>query len=254
LTIYSRNILGIPFKKLGRRFKGIFRQIADVNPDVVLLQEFTFGLFLLYFQQQLRNYNFFYQNSGLLSRGGLLMMVKKNIKTDNYNFTQFNDLGPKYNLHVFDNIISKGFQSIFLPEYNLHIINTHLSAVYLSHRGYCPLQLQQVRQIRTFVKSLTTPIFLAGDFNFSPLTPPYNLLLKNTSLVDVSLKLGNSNIFRKKYCRKFDHVFINPTFMKIKSIDYLDDPKFLSDHRAILTSLQINRNTKTADFPNNNAS
>jgi endonuclease/exonuclease/phosphatase family metal-dependent hydrolase len=250
LTIYSRNIFGIPFKKLGRRFKGISRQIADINPDIVLLQEFTSGLFLLYFHQQLRNYNFFYQNNGLLSRGGLLTMVKKNIRTDNYGFTQFTNLGSKYNLHLFDNMITKGFQSLRLPQYGLCLINTHVLTVYAGRRGYSPLQLKQVMQIRRFLRRQTAACFLTGDFNFCPNTPPYHLLLKNTSLIDASLDLGNSAMIRKKYTKKIDYVFLDPSRLKIKSIVYLDDPKFLSDHRAIVTSLQIKRAASTTDFPN----
>ena len=254
LTIYSRNIFGIPFKKLGRRFKGISQQIADLDPDIVLLQEFTSGLFLLYFQQQLRKYNFFYQNNGLLSRGGLLTMVKKEIKTDNYGFTQFDNPGPKYNLHIFDNMITKGFQTLRLPKYHLCLVNVHTSSVYLSRRGYCPLQLRQIDQIRNFLDFQTIPCFLTGDFNFSPHTPPYKLLLKDSPLTDVSLHLDNSTMLRKKYVRKFDHVFVDPTKLKITGIKYVTDPKFLSDHRAIFTSLRINRTTKISDLPNKSAS
>jgi endonuclease/exonuclease/phosphatase family metal-dependent hydrolase len=243
LTIYSRNIFGIPFKKLSRRFKGISQQIADVSPDIVMLQEFTSGLFLLHFQQQLVNYNFFYQNNGLLSRGGLLTMVKKNIKTDNYGFTQFNDLGPKYNLHVFDNLTTRGFQSVYLPKYDLCLINTHILSKYLSRKSYIPMQLKQIDQIRQFLKKQTEACFLTGDFNFYPDSPPYCQLVKKSSLDDASRYLGNSCLHRNSYAHKIDYVFINPSRLKVKNISYLDDPKFLSDHRAIITKITLKNNS-----------
>ena len=247
LTIYSRNIFGIPFKRLGRRFKGISKQIAKINPDVVLLQEFVSGLFLLYFQHQLKDYNFFYLNRGLFTYGSLLIMVKKNIKTDKYHFTQFNNLGPKYNLHLVDNITTRGFQSIYLPKYDLYLINTHILSIYLSKRGYSPIQLKQIDQITSFLKRRHAPCFVTGDFNFVPASPPYDLLLTNSSLIDISANLGNS-IITKRRPKKIDYVFIQPPSLKVKKIAYVSEPKFLSDHRAILTSLQIKRHTKKTNL------
>jgi endonuclease/exonuclease/phosphatase family metal-dependent hydrolase len=237
LTIYSRNIFGIPFKKPGRRFKGISQQISDINPDIVMLQEFTSGLFLLYFQQQLKDYNFFYYNNGPFTYGGLLTMVKKNLQTDNYHFTQFTDQGPKYNLHLFDNLITRGFQSLFLPDFNLQLINTHILAKYFSRKSFVPIQLGQIEQIRRFLRQQTSPCFLTGDFNFYPNSPPYKLLLQDTSLTDVSNHLGNSCLVRKKYLHRLDYVFLDPSRIKVDSIGYVADPKFLSDHRAILTKM-----------------
>lgn len=237
LTIYSRNILGIPVKKLGRRLAGISQQISDLNPDIVMLQEFITGFYLFYFQSQLKKYNFFYLNRGFFTYGGLLIMVKKTIKTSRFKFSQFKDLGPKYNLHLADHLTTRGFQSIYLPKYDLNLINTHILSIYLSRRGYSPIQLEQIEEIRDFLKHQTAACFLSGDFNFSPHTPPYDLLLKETSLTDVSIQLGNSTKFGKNYIRKFDHIFLQKNRLKIKSIDYLTDPAFLSDHRAIVTKI-----------------
>jgi endonuclease/exonuclease/phosphatase family metal-dependent hydrolase len=237
LTIYSRNIFGIPFKKLGRRFKGISQQIAQTDPDVVLLQEFVSGLFLKYFRHHLENYNFFYLKHGLFTYGGLLTMVKKTIKTSRYRFTQFKDLGPKYNLHLIDNLTTRGFQSIYLPKYDLCLINTHILSKYLSRKSFVPVQLKQIGQIRRFFKRQTAACFLTGDFNFHPDCQPYQLLLNNSSLIDASHNLGHSVNFTKKRAQKLDYVFVDPTRLKVKSIAYLDDPKFLSDHRAIITKI-----------------
>jgi len=250
LTIYSRNILGIPVKKLGRRLTGISQQISNLNPDIVMLQEFITGFYLFYFQPQLKKYNFFYLNRSFFTYGGLLIMVKKTIKAKHFKFSQFKDLGPKYNLHLADHLTTRGFQSIYLPKYDLNLINTHILSIYLSRRGYSPIQLEQIEEIRHFLKYQTAACFLTGDFNFSPNTPPYDLLLKDTSLTDASIKLGNSTKLGKNYIRKFDHVLYQKSRIKINSIRYPDDPFFLSDHRAIITSLQINRITKKTDFNN----
>jgi endonuclease/exonuclease/phosphatase family metal-dependent hydrolase len=114
----------------------------------------------------------------------------------------------------------------------------------LNHHGHHVRQhkegdaetMRQMTQIAAYVKTLSGPVILAGDFNLAPHSKSLEVINKLLTNLSVSHKLETTRTFlthKKEVC---DYIFVNSE-VRVKDFRALDD--LASDHKALLLDFEV---------------
>lgn len=173
LKILCLNCFGSPISfNRSLRFKLIAKEIEELSPDLVMLQEVITPGYKKILSNELSKFDWkFYSNrNGFLESGGLIMLSKK-LEIQNLKFHKFNEQGPIYFLSLTDRVLGKGFQtaSIKFNNKDILIINTHLLCLYSKGAKDINAQQKQFNQLTNFIKNQKiNNVVLSGDLNANP--------------------------------------------------------------------------------------
>ncbi len=167
LKLYSQNCFGLPIKNKSKRFRNILSSILENQYDVIFLQEVFFKRDLAFISQYLENdYSVIYSDGKHVIRGGLVLLIKKNLlkdsafKTDFVNFS----VPTKFSIHAYEKLLcrSKGYLYCHIESLGLHFINVHCVNVFLIP-FFKGIVLKQLEELKTFLQE--RKCFVGGDFN-----------------------------------------------------------------------------------------
>jgi endonuclease/exonuclease/phosphatase family metal-dependent hydrolase len=130
---------------------------------------------------------------------------------------------------------------------NLQIAKVKLDGIDLAvsnHHGYWhenplgdEISVERMRLVADYLKALSSPIILTGDFNLKSGSPAMNVF--NNFLEDLNVRFDVKNTLsplRKLGPIDCDHVFISP---EIKVLDYRIRDELVSDHKALVLDFDL---------------
>ncbi len=230
ITIYSLNSCFL--SPYSQRF---IHQILQFQPDIVTLQEF----FTPPQRFRLQKIKPFYHRTPIKS--DLITLVHHRLtQFSDFKFNKFKKQGKLFNLQVTGRLLGMGFSISHIISLKLYIINTHLTATYFgeNYRDQA-VHLSQITELNNFIQetSITDPqssFIISGDLNFTPTSQAYHTI----PWTDLTSQLGGSHN-RPKDFRKLDYIFYWGKKLKSYQSQYLPQPKFYSDHKAIFTKITL---------------
>lgn len=213
LKFYSQNCFGLPVKNKSVRFRNILGGILENRYDVIFLQEIFFKRDLKNFLKYLNDdYYIIYSGGKYIIRGGLVLLVKKNILKNfsfKTNFVKFKN-PSNLSLYSYEKLLcqDRGFLYCHIEDLNLYFVNVHcLNVFFLPF--FEKAVVKQLKELKAFLKQKRC--FVGGDFNLSlrdsffekekniNLTPnvqTYRLLKKQVDYIIAS------NLEKKEICPK----------------------------------------------------
>ena len=201
LHIYTQNVYGLPFTDRRRRFDALARQIRELSPDVVFLQEVLFKGDDAHFQVE--GYHRAFVPSGPWNRGGLLTLSRTPIRR--VRFQPFRAQGAWHNRQLSDRLLGKGWLEAEVPAWGLTLVNTHLVSTYREEHAFVHDhgQRAQLDELLQAVRAMG-PSILAGDFNFAEGTPFH--ARAQAHVEDVARGLSRTRL--RDLMPRLDHIFV----------------------------------------------
>jgi endonuclease/exonuclease/phosphatase family metal-dependent hydrolase len=196
LTFATLNAWGLP-KPLARhtseRFDAIAANLPSLGADVVAFQE----VWMHDLKERLlsvdvgRQYPWRWYQEGNVDGGGLVIFSRYPI-LEAY-FEPFILRGAPQRLDHAEYYAGKGFVHLRLSTEAgpVSLINTHLHAQYNKDVGddYLGIRAGQAAQLSVYLRAISDPLVLAGDFNFMEGRPVYRMLQGLNGLRDVAAVL-----------------------------------------------------------------
>jgi sphingomyelin phosphodiesterase 2 len=235
-----------------RRMRLIGQTLADLNPDVVAIQEAFIKkdrdeLIAQLGDSRLQNHAYFGHG---VSGSGLLILSALPILE--ISFHQYQNKGKWYKIWEGDYWAGKGAALVRVPLGKnagvLDFYNTHMQASYVEPDSFdanAPVRLEQMKELRDFVLKTSrpgNPAILAGDFNCKPGSDDYQLLVEGAGLERLlSVDTELDHILAKK--KPQWNYQASPT----QVLTTARDPKAvgeeirLSDHDGYLTKITLSR-------------
>ncbi len=169
IKFYSQNCFGLPVKNKSARFRNILRGILENEYDVIFLQEIFFKSDLKIFLKYLEDdYDIIYSDGKYVIRGGLVLLIKKEILKNvsfKTNFIKFKNPST-LSLHSYEKLFcqGKGFLYCHIEDLNLYFVNVHcLNVFFLPF--FEKAVVKQLKELKTFLQEKRC--FVGGDFNLS---------------------------------------------------------------------------------------
>jgi len=229
LTIYTQNCSWWPVTNRKKYFKQIGDFIEAAKPDIVFLQEVFYGKWVKWFD--IEGYNTIYKMKKVFLHGGLVILVRKNIRFEPQFAGLFRSQFNARPLQFLSSLAARrGFLHIYLPDFNVHLINAHLTAGFSQNHKYNPARFMQVSQLREYTNNVDCVVF-GGDLNFHEDSPEHYMLQLDS--VDISSGVGTTfpgddarydYIFAKNLPLKLVESHIIPwyeqSFLRFKPIDH----------------------------------
>lgn len=230
MRIITQNCFGANVLNASKRLEIIARQISQIKPDLVFLQEIGFPYQAKIFS--LPGFIQFFTPAHIFIKGGLLTLVKDNLQVKSITFTQFSSQGKLFSEQLVDRMIGKGFLDIELKN-GIHLINTHLVATYSGRFVYDSNQLDQINQLISYFQKLEK-VIIAGDFNTDRGGQYYQLMIRY--LTDFAPKIECTSPNGK---RNIDFVLGKGIDQKVLSAQLINYPSknYPSDHKGILVEI-----------------
>jgi endonuclease/exonuclease/phosphatase family metal-dependent hydrolase len=190
LKVLTFNVWGLPFTPdRSTRLRAIAQKIADIDPDLVCLQECWIEADRQLLNTQLaatRLKYVEYYPSGAFGSG---LMILSAYPITNKFFWRYTQNGKWYKLWHGDWWGGKGvaLAQVQFPKQHgvLNIFNTHLIAAYQDDR-YDDDRLSQMQELASVLKTATDgryPALILGDLNCGPGTSEYERLRANANVV-----------------------------------------------------------------------
>lgn len=114
----------------------------------------------------------------------------------------------------------------------------YMMSTHLDHRSE-QARVKQIKHLLGLLPMSLYPIVLAGDFNFTPGSEPYNLLI-DAGWVDTAAAFGDPKptFPSDKPSKRIDYVFVRPAkAWRVVDVQVLDEP-VVSDHAPVLVVLE----------------
>jgi endonuclease/exonuclease/phosphatase family metal-dependent hydrolase len=111
-----------------------------------------------------------------------------------------------------------------------HVI-THHGYWIREHKNGNEETLKQMSQLASYIKKLSGPVILTGDFNLQPDSPslkPLNELLINLSVKNKLATTRTALTYKTEVC---DYIFVNKA---VQVRDFYAHDKIISDHKALI--------------------
>jgi endonuclease/exonuclease/phosphatase family metal-dependent hydrolase len=189
-TLLSLNTFGIPFFLSLGRIKRLASELNRVAPTVVCLQEIQQNIYVPLLEKHLSEYAHLASfRHRYAPKGGLFTA---SIYSGDSEFHPFPNRGKPVSIGFADWALYKGVlvTTLEIQGNPVVVMNTHLQANYLGNWDISNEQTQiEVDQVK-FLADLaqTQPadawVFVCGDFNFPRVTPPYDLMMAESGLID----------------------------------------------------------------------
>lgn len=262
LSIICLNCFGSPLSfNSGVRLKLLATDLNKVNPDVICLQEiFTKGQREILQTTLSKNYNLYSSDTLGMSKGGLVTLVKKDIKLDWYTFEKYSAQGSLFTLALTDRFAGKGIQTLGLSfdKKSITIANTHLLCLYGGNKKDLSDHKKQAQQLISNLIQYKSDLVVCGDLNVFP----SNSILSNIksqlnieeslSLNDITVSPANLNrgsiinYFGDGKSYRTDYTLVKKSLKVVEqrvmfkdSIKYGGNEYNLSDHYGVFTKLEL---------------
>lgn len=262
VTIYSRNIFGVPFfaNQHKIRIDRLLEESKLARSDILLLQE----VFLPKDKREIRKcfkkeFHIFQAKNGFLRfGGGLCGLFKKRTKIESHHFIPFNSSGFLSNLTITDKIAGKGFQVFKISRpIEITLINTHLTCPYIKNidESYKikNLMANQLSSIKKYVdKETKNPLIICGDFNLEITQDIMKDFITDAGLDNHTSHLHNTvleNFYSPKWLfQSFATTIKKPDYVLTKNFPKnwettikraSDHHELISDHVGIITTIDF---------------
>lgn len=118
---------------------------------------------------------------------------------------------------------------------NIHVLNYHGYFVAGSKDGNQET-MRQVQLLADYLKSLTGPVILAGDFNLAPTSPSITIL--DNLLTNLSSQHKLTNTYTQLSIHKVvcDYIFVNDA---VKVSKFSASEQLVSDHKALILEFEV---------------
>jgi endonuclease/exonuclease/phosphatase family metal-dependent hydrolase len=255
-SLLTLNSFGLPFFLGLNRIKILARELSDLGPSVICLQEIQQNVYLPVLRDRLTGYpHQSYRQYSPAPMGGLVTASK--LPFVSYEFLPFPNRGKWWSIGFADWALRKG---VLVTTYDVEgqqiiVLNTHIHANYLgswsSDKMLAKIQSDQVRYLAELAKAQSRDalVIICGDFNFPRDTFLYEELAEISGFID-PLKDDPRPTYRpvsmlaSKWSVALDFIFYrNPDKIDMNiEADVLpvensraskSSSKFLSDHCAL---------------------
>lgn len=273
LRILSLNTFGAPFlsKNISKRFEHLADALKEEDPDVICLQEvFLYPHFHL-LRVLLPEYPYTAFKRFLYGpKGGLVIFSKLPLQKSTYK--GFSDRGSLRSSSIAAHLIRNGVLSVQVKDTAITVLNTHLTPntdidwdVNNRFSKYQASQLKQVADMVQNEKLKGREAILTGDFNIPPDSELYENFIMNSQMVDLFANMDSPTYHDSFYpddkdARRIDYIFIPSSSKNIRHIssEYIlekpvmisGDYMYLSDHKGVMTELEINPAKQKRKFTN----
>lgn len=189
-NLLSLNTFGIPFFLSLGRIKRLASELNRVSPTIVCLQEIQQNIYIPLLEKRLTEYSHLASFPHRYApKGGLFTA---SILNGTSEFHPFPNRGKPVSIGFADWALYKGILVTTLEIHGQQVIvlNTHLQANYLGKwdisNEQTRIELDQVGFLAGLARSQPAGawVFACGDFNFPRATPPYELMLAESGLID----------------------------------------------------------------------
>lgn len=236
----------------GRLVKNFIDLVKEINPDIITLQEAcscketdfqTLNLSSLEdIKKEFPNYNevlaptysFRTMDAEIMFEN--VILSKYPILDGNVVFTDLEfkkDFNAKYDNYNIRNFVHA---TIDINGSKLNVITHHGHHVEGTKEGN-EETLRQMTMLRDYIKQLSGPVILTGDFNLSPKCESLEVLnaeLKNLCILNNVQTTRNE--FAKKAIQVCDYIFTND-LVKVNTFEV--EKMLVSDHQALLLDFEI---------------
>ena len=277
MRVLTFNCCALPWltRDIPARLRRLGREIVELDPDLILLQELFLARHLGIVREALKDWPHAFFGPRTLRRhaGGLAIFSRYPLMGAKY--FQYREQGSWIRYSALAKFSGKGYMAakLKLPRgANCKLVHTHMLADYRrptkTRAGrrdpYTVFQHGQVEELRAFIGGMDReePALLVGDFNLTPKSEMMRRFLKRTGLSDSMAGVRTPSIIGRKYYQvpfnrapgkrldyvlhrggggwkvaagKWRYVFERPR--------KLDNSRrvTLSDHRGILIDLEVRK-------------
>ena len=189
-SLLSLNTFGIPFFLSLGRIKRMAKELNRAGPTIVCLQEIQQNFYVPLLEKHLSDYAHLASfRHRYAPKGGLFTA---SIFGGTSEFHPFPNRGKPVSIGFADWALCKGVlvTTLYIQDRPVVIMNTHLQANYLGKwelsNEQTRIELDQVKFLADLARSQPADawVFACGDFNFPRGTPPYELMVSDSGLVD----------------------------------------------------------------------
>jgi endonuclease/exonuclease/phosphatase family metal-dependent hydrolase len=262
LKIITFNTLGIPLitKNYGKRFDALVKEISNIRPDVVCLQEVWMQSMRKRLKSELYESGFIY--SSIPASGyrlnGLVTFSRYPIKRSDY--FSLKPLFSGFNSSLIEFPGDKGclLTHIEVEDKEVDICNIHLNADfsisgrYEENSVYGKINSGSLRKLSSLIGKIgDNKLIICGDFNFEPGSSPHREFSILTE-ADDRIPFGFSTMTKKLFFfpapsrgNRVDYIFTkNIDDGKIRDVgviwdDALPGVGYLSDHAGLMLDIAI---------------
>lgn len=236
----------------GRLVKSFIDLVKEVNPDIITLQEVcscketnfqTLNLssyedikaeFPNYNEVLAPTYSFKTMDADIMFENVILSkypVLDSNVVFTNLEFKK--DFNTKYDDYNIRNFVHA---TIDINGSKLNVITHHGYHITGTKEGN-EETLRQMIMLRDYIKQLSGPIILTGDFNLSPKCESLEVLNKELNNLCI---LNNVQTTRNEFSTNIpqvcDYIFVND-LVKVNNFEV--EKKLVSDHQALLLNFEI---------------